>query len=256
MTRPIFCTNPSERVYITAWGCEIGSGRRNGLQAPRRRGPVIQRRVRSPGPDRVYERTARGSKQKRVMVYGSSCLRIVSTQSPRLAPRWVGDFAENPALHRSGRGGGQRTCKGRTLPGPPTGGRNPHGGGASQPGSRSDGGELPIDERGCRARRGGHPSGGQRAGRAVHRGGVPPKPDEPMLWDSKIFGVAKNLIARVSILARFSGPSRGRFRHGHNLYLLAMTVAVVSEVQVPKNGCFIAAEGVPGVTPGWSHTDP
>ena len=42
----------------------------------------------------------------------------------------------------------------------------------------------------------------------------------------------------------------------HNLYLLAMTVAVVSEVQVPKNGCFIAAEGVPGVTPGWSHTDP
>ena len=34
LTRPIFCTNPSERVYITAWGCEIGSGRRNGLQAP------------------------------------------------------------------------------------------------------------------------------------------------------------------------------------------------------------------------------
>ena len=64
------------------------------------------------------------------------------------------------------------------------------------------------------------------------------------------FGVAKNPIARVSILARFSGPSRGRFRPGHNLYLLAMTVAVVSEVQVPKNGCFIAAEAVPGVTPG------
>ena len=34
LTRPIFCTNPSKRVYITAWGCEIGSGRRNGLQAP------------------------------------------------------------------------------------------------------------------------------------------------------------------------------------------------------------------------------
>ena len=34
LTRPIFRTNPSERVYITAWGCEIGSGRRNGLQAP------------------------------------------------------------------------------------------------------------------------------------------------------------------------------------------------------------------------------
>ena len=75
-------------------------------------------------------------------------------------------------------------------------------------------------------------------------------------WTGLAFGVAKNLIARVSILARFSGPSRGRFRHGHNLYLLAMTVAVVSEVQVTKNGCFIAAEGVPGVTPGWSHTDP
>ena len=38
--------------------------------------------------------------------------------------------------------------------------------------------------------------------------------------------------------------------------IFTMTVAVVSEVQVPKNGCFIAAEGVPGVTPGWSHTDP
>ena len=36
------------------------------------------------------------------------------------------------------------------------------------------------------------------------------------------FGVAKNPIALDSILARFSGPSRGRFRHGHNLYLLAM----------------------------------
>ena len=75
-------------------------------------------------------------------------------------------------------------------------------------------------------------------------------------WADLAFGVAKNPIARVSILARVSGPSRGRFRHGHNLYPLAMTVAVVSEVQVPKNGCFIAAEGVPGVTPGWSHTDP
>ena len=42
-------------------------------------------------------------------------------------------------------------------------------------------------------------------------------------WADLAFGVAKNPIARVSILARFSGPSRGRFRHGHNLYLLAMT---------------------------------
>ena len=53
-------------------------------------------------------------------------------------------------------------------------------------------------------------------------------------WADLAFGVAKNPIARVSILARFSGPSRGRFWHGHNLYLLAMTVAVVSEVQVPE----------------------
>ena len=70
------------------------------------------------------------------------------------------------------------------------------------------------------------------------------------------FEVAKNPIARVSIMVRFSGPSRGRFRGGHNLYLLAMTVAVVPEVQAPKNGRFIAAEAVPGVTPGRSHTDP
>ena len=34
MTRPIFCTNPSERVYITAWGCEIGSGGRNAELRP------------------------------------------------------------------------------------------------------------------------------------------------------------------------------------------------------------------------------
>ena len=55
-------------------------------------------------------------------------------------------------------------------------------------------------------------------------------------WADLAFGVAKNLIARVSILA--------------------MTVAVVPEAQAPKNGRFIAAEAVPGVTPGRSHTDP
>ena len=34
-------------------------------------------------------------------------------------------------------------------------------------------------------------------------------------WADLAFGVAKNPIARVSIWARFSGPSRGRFRlHG------------------------------------------
>ena len=75
-------------------------------------------------------------------------------------------------------------------------------------------------------------------------------------WADLAFGVAKNPIARVSILARVSGPSRGRFRHGHNLYLLAMTVAVVPEAQAPKNGRFIAAEAVPGVTPGRSHNGP
>ena len=32
--------------------------------------------------------------------------------------------------------------------------------------------------------------------------------------------------------------------------------AVVPEAQAPKNGRFIAAEAVPGVTPGRSHTDP
>ena len=55
-------------------------------------------------------------------------------------------------------------------------------------------------------------------------------------WADLAFGVAKNLIARVSILA--------------------MTVAVVPEAQAPKTGRFIAAEAVPGVTPGRSHTDP
>ena len=39
---------------------------------------------------------------------------------------------------------------------------NQHRSGDPQPGSRSDGGELPVDERGRRARRGRDPSGGQR----------------------------------------------------------------------------------------------
>ena len=73
MTRPIFCTNPSERVYIHSLGLRNRFWEKKWITGPRRRGPVIQRRVRSPGPDRVYERTTRGSKQKRVMVYGSSC---------------------------------------------------------------------------------------------------------------------------------------------------------------------------------------
>ena len=70
------------------------------------------------------------------------------------------------------------------------------------------------------------------------------------------FEVAKNPIARVSILARFSGPSRGRFRHGHKSIPFGHDWAVVPEAQAPKNGRFIAAEAVPGVTPGRSHTDP
>ena len=34
MTRPRFCTNRSERVYMTACGCETDFGGGNGLQAP------------------------------------------------------------------------------------------------------------------------------------------------------------------------------------------------------------------------------
>ena len=30
VTRPIICTTTNERVYITAWGCEIGLGGRSG----------------------------------------------------------------------------------------------------------------------------------------------------------------------------------------------------------------------------------
>ena len=52
--------------------------------------------------------------------------------------------------------------------------------------------------------------------------GLPDPEDDAREWTGLAFGVAKNLIARVFILARFYGPSRGRFRHGHNLYLLAM----------------------------------
>ena len=55
-------------------------------------------------------------------------------------------------------------------------------------------------------------------------------------WADLAFGVAKNPIARVSILARFSGPSRGRFRHGHNLYLLAMTGQSFSRPKPRRTG--------------------
>ena len=54
------------------------------------------------------------------------------------------------------------------VPGPPPGRRNPHGGGAAQPGRGSDRGELPIAERGRRAGRSGDSSGGQRAVFLVH----------------------------------------------------------------------------------------
>ena len=40
-------------------------------------------------------------------------------------------------------------------------------------------------------------------------------------------------LARVSILARFSGPSRGRFWHGHNLIPFGHDWAVVPEAQAP-----------------------
>ena len=64
---------------------------------PRPLGKGIARMFKNP------KRSYRGSKQKRVMVYGSSCYGFVSTQSPRLAPRWVGDFAEGPESEIRGR---------------------------------------------------------------------------------------------------------------------------------------------------------
>ena len=70
------------------------------------------------------------------------------------------------------------------------------------------------------------------------------------------FGVAKNPIARVSILARFSGPSRGRFRHGHNLYPMAMPWQSFSRPKPRRTGASHIAEAVSGITPGGSHTDP
>ena len=70
------------------------------------------------------------------------------------------------------------------------------------------------------------------------------------------FGVAKNPIARVSILARFFGPSRGRFRHGHNLYLMAMTWQSFSRPKPPRTGASHRAEAESEITPGGSHTDP
>ena len=72
--------------------------------------------------------------------------------------------------------GASQPVKGRPLPGPP--GEGPqYGSGHPQPGRGSNGGELPIDERGHRARRGGDSSGGLRAGSPVHRGVVPPCTD-------------------------------------------------------------------------------
>ena len=75
-------------------------------------------------------------------------------------------------------------------------------------------------------------------------------------WADLAFGVAKNPIARVSILARFSGPSRGRFRHGHNLYLMAMPWQSFSRPKPPRTGASHRAEAVSRITPGGSHTDP
>ena len=71
--------------------------------------------------------------------------------------------------YRGGRGGSQPARPGCPVPGPPPGGRNPHGDGAAQPGRGSGGGALPIDERGRLARRGGDSPGGQRADLLVHR---------------------------------------------------------------------------------------
>lgn len=46
LTRPIFCTKPSERVHITAWGCETGFWEEGWALGLRRRGPIAQCRVR------------------------------------------------------------------------------------------------------------------------------------------------------------------------------------------------------------------
>ena len=73
-----------------------------------------------------------------------------------------------PARHRGHRGGGQPARPGRPLPSSP-GGRARHGGGHPQPERVRSGGDLPIDERGRRARRNRDPSGGQRTGVPVPR---------------------------------------------------------------------------------------
>ena len=70
--------------------------------------------------------------------------------------------------HRGHRGGGQPSRPGRPLPSSP-GGRARHGGGHPQPERVRSGGDLPIDERGRRARRNRDPSGGQRTGVPVPR---------------------------------------------------------------------------------------
>ena len=83
-------------------------------------------------------------------------------------PHWRLSALQPPG-HRSGRGGSQPARKGRHLPRSATGGRNQHRGGDPQPGRGSDRGELPVDERRHRARRGVDPSSGQRARGPVHR---------------------------------------------------------------------------------------
>ena len=57
-------------------------------------------------------------------------------------------------------------------------------------------------------------------------------------WADLAFGVAKKPIARVSILARFSGPSRGRFRQSF------------SRPKPPRTGASHRAEAVSRITPG------
>ena len=71
-------------------------------------------------------------------------------------------------------------------------------------------------------------------------------------------------------LSEVAGPEIGRrgrregvdwlgFRGGQKPHCASLYFghdwAVVPEAQAPKNGRFIAAEAVPGVTPGRSHTD-
>ena len=75
--------------------------------------------------------------------------------------------------------GSQPAHQRRPLRGAPPGGRNHHGGRPPQPGRGSDGGDVPIDERGRAARRGGDPlwrPTGRHPGSSTRRSPPPIRP--------------------------------------------------------------------------------